>query len=596
MSHWFRRIRRRVRDSHGIALITTLFIVFTLGMMLFAFGFMMQGEVGFASLNRNSTVALNLAEAGIQEAINRLNQSGGTPGTTTYANSLANSTASPGSSGTVTYQAALQSDSTIFPILSTATFTGVQRAVRIFEQAKFKTGLGNVTYGSSVICEGPCRDTTADVYQSTFIIADSYAGSPLCSAGTTATNLLSPELLAGTGMRARPGTNVTPPCGSPVNAGTYAYECASGSLIEVAPTPCARTVSGGFPAPFNWHPMTPVGMTSADFNTVVTQCPPTTNPCTAALGITVSQATQSATGVTYTPKGTYTPSYWTTIPTTNTQVLLATASQPFCVRSSPVSVVLPSPPVTGTCPAGYNRYTNYNDPEITTALAGIPQYVRFVDWGLVQDDLSSGTAATFFQAPTCSTCNGGGPNGYQNGIRYIPILPTVNVLGQACTVNVTPGTNVFDKVISSAINCSPPISQITATSVTFTGTQSNPESLVVDNFGSSAVTISGSLPGSGTETCSTTNWNNYNWGMILTTGDLTLAAGFVFTGFIYAGGNILIPGGTVVVHGGMFSGGKGINDFPATVHICGGPVPTLDSPVFVKFQQLTWQDRPANMP
>ncbi len=592
-----RKLGQTAGDGRGVAFVSALFIMFAAGMMLFGFVFLSQNEVGFAAFNRNSIQALGLAEAGAQEAVKRLAMFGSTPGVTAFANSLAART--PGGSGQVTVQPAFQSNPGVFPILSVATFAGTRRAVRILEQANFITGLGNVLSGPQVIYEGIGTDVPADTYSLTFIIVDAYRNSPLCSLGTTATNLLPPELLAGTGMRARPDANITPPCGAPTNAGTYAYECASGSLTEVAPTPCpggGRAVSGGNPVPYNWHPMTPIGMSSADFTTVVTQCP---TGCS-SLGLGVVQATQNGTGVTYTSKGTYTPSYWISVSSTNGKVMLITATQPFCVRASPVAAQLPSG---GSCPAGFDYYTNYNDPEITTALGAITQTARFVDWGLVQDDLSRGTAQRFFQPPTCTTCNGGNPNGNQNGIRYIPLLPPINVLAKACVQNVNPGTNVFDQVnTADGITCAnPPTQTINSTSVAFTGTKANPEGLVIDNAGMGSVTISSSA---GTPaTCSTTNFDSANWGIILATGDLTLPTNFVLTGYIYTQGNVSIPAGTVVIRGGLFAANlpgssstlKQI-DMPAAVHLCGGQNPYLFNPLVAIFQALSWHDRPLNQP
>jgi hypothetical protein len=582
-----------VQDGRGIALIMVLFVMFSLGMMLFSFVFMMQNEARFAVVNRNSTQALGLAEAGTQEALNRLTMFGLNVGVTpSFTNSLASTF--PGSSATVTYQASVQGNPSLFPILSTATVAGAQRAVRIFVQAVYKPGMNRVIYGQKLLCEGNCAPVQSDMYSQTAILFDSsYQESQLCTPGTTPTNLVAPEVMAGTTIGAANGPALTPPCGGPPYDGaamSFTTECASTSpykMTEVAPTPCpggGRAMSGADMVPYNWHPMTPIGMSSADFTTVVTA--PSLPP-----GISVVQATQNAVGVTYTPAGTYTPSYWTSKPTTNGQVLLITATQPFCVTST--GLTLPTPAVTGSCPPGSNYYGSQS--------AGAPNATRFLDGGLVQDDLTRPTAQTFFQPPTCNTCKAGGPNGYQNGIRYLPILPTINVLGMACGQNVNPGTNVFDKLTAGASPC--PAQTISQTNVTFSGIKGSPESLIIDNAGVGAVTLSASLAGSG-GTCSTINFDNYNVGMILATGDVTLATNFTLQGFIYTPGTVTLNGSTSAFSGGILAPSVVSSNPPSTATqtsiystlvSCGNALSVLN-PVVFNFPVISWQDRPLNKP
>jgi Tfp pilus assembly protein PilX len=74
-----------------MVLLTVMFVLFAVGMMLFGFMFLTQSALEFATLNRDSTVALGLAEAGAQESLARLAMAGAVPGTTAFINSLAGS-------------------------------------------------------------------------------------------------------------------------------------------------------------------------------------------------------------------------------------------------------------------------------------------------------------------------------------------------------------------------------------------------------------------------------------------------------------------------------------------------------------------------
>ncbi len=590
-THIARRLGRAAGDGRGVAFITTLYVVAAVGFMLFGFIFLSQNEVGFAVLNRNSTEALGLAEAGVQEAINRVNKFGATPGVTavtpcqglgqaTYANSLAAST--PGACGTITYQAPLQNNAAIFPILSIAKYGGTRRAVRIFEQAIYKTGFGNVIFGPQVTFQGNSQPITGDTYSQTSVQFQQYVKSPPPAAGATATNLIGPQVMSATSISVQAG-----------GPGPYAFECAGGSTTEVAPTPCTRAVDGGNTTiPVNWHPMTPIGMTSADFNTVVSQCFTAACNIGGTNTVTIVTAKQNGVNVTYTSAGTYTPAYWTAPATagTNGLVVLAVSTAPFCVNSTTGSVAAPG--AGGTCSAGYTYY-------------GASGTTRFLDWGLAQDDLTRGSALTFFQAPSCTAPCANGGN--QNGIRYIPLPPSLNILSSACLQNVNPGINVFDQVnLGDGISCTnPPTQTLSAQSnVTFSGTKSNPEFLVIDNgppgAGGTQVHITGSL-GTGNATCSV-NFDNYNWGIIMATGDIDLTANTVFSGFIYTSGNVYSHG-NVVVRGGIFSAnapsGSQVNqvDIFGTVNFCTASSTQVTlTPVFYTFKTLSWQDRPLNQP
>jgi hypothetical protein len=376
-----------------MALIMTLFVVFTLGMMIFAFAFMMQGEASFAALNRNTSVALSLAEAGVQEAVYRLGSFGKGPGVSSFPNSLANSTQSPGSTGTVTFQAPLANNPQIFPVTSTATFGGTTRTVRLFEQAIYKPGSGNIVFGPQVTFGGNAHQITGDSYALTFITYQQFQKSPMCSSAlVTPTNLLSPQVFAGTYVGAGSGPNQTAPCGD-TNAGTqYNSECAT-ALNEVAPTPCpgGRLLVGGYTIPQNWHPMTPIGMGSFDFTSAAAWI--NSNPGLAAsYGLSVTRAQQNAVDVPYNPAS-YSPTYWGSIPGSSNRVLLVNAQLPFCVNTGAGrDVKQPIPLYGGPCPAGYNLY----GPPATG------QADRYLDWGLVQDDLSRTIPQTFFQTPACT--------------------------------------------------------------------------------------------------------------------------------------------------------------------------------------------------
>ncbi len=582
-------------DSRGFAFLTSLFVVFFLGTMLFGFMSLSQSDLYLATEGRNGTLALSLAEAGAQEAITRLTAFGAVSGVTAFRNSLAATGAFPGSGGVVAYQAAMQRDPSIFPILSTATYGGAQRSVRILVRTTYRPGWGSIVFGPQVRATGDLSPTVGDLYSQAAISFAGYAQSPVCSPGSTPQNLLFPQVLAGTTISAGGGPDQASPCGGPPNfPGTAASECASTSpyaMTEVAPTSCpggGRAVVAGRPVPPNWHPMTPIGMPSQDFAAIVN----TPALLLQVFGIAVTQATQNGVGVTYQPAGTYTPSYWTSLPSTSGKVLLIIAAQPFCVSAPLLSIALPSPAILGSCLPGFHYYGSQ--------VGGAAYTTRFVDWGLVMDDLTRTPPQTFFQAPPCSTCAGN-----QNGIRYVPPYPALDVLGQACQQSVMPGINVFDQLNpGDGISCAnPPTRTISTTSVTFTGTAESPESLTIDNAGPSPVTITGTLPpftSLPSLTCSTTNFGLYNWGLIFATGDLSLS-NLVFTGFIYTTGTVYVQG-TVVLQGGIFATSVQSGTGPSnevtdagTLKFCsqGNPIPLL-SPRVYTFSTASWEDLPLD--
>ncbi len=611
-----RRLRRAASDSRGFALVTAVLLLFALGMMLFGFMFINQNEGIFASTNRSSTQALGLAEAGAQEAVARLGMFGTGPGsvitagTTTFSNSLASSSsAQPGANGTVKYQATVASNPWMFPVLSTATYSGAQRNVRIFVRAVFRNGTGTILYGSQVIFNGDSSLDTGDVYSSSGVSFSQYKKSPLCATGATATNLAGVQVMAGSTIGAGSGPAPSPiPCGLPPTnvQGTFTGdECASDTFRqEVAPTPCARATDiAGEVVPVNWHPQTPIGMTVADFTAVM-------NASSLPAAIDRRPAEQGGVNLTYTPLA-YTPSYWSN-PTYSGKIMLITSTQPFCVNPSTGTVSLTIPVITGICPVGSHYYGAQN--------AGLPNGTRYVDWNLVDDDLKRPVAQTFFQAPTCTApC---ATPGNQNGVRYIPFVPTLNISSLFCKQNENPGTNVFDAMNATDPTCpNPPITQIAFpgnTTVTFSGTKSNPESLIIDNSGytgvntcatsvspplpGDAVCIAPSLTGSAGLTCDNTVWDNYNWGVIMATGDIAFSANMVLSGFIYTPGNIFFFG-TPRIHGGIFSATPLSNTPPSVSDtntgnsaLCAGTGALPLSPLFFTFQQTSWQDRSQDKP
>lgn len=571
--------------ERGTALITALIMLTVMGMFLFAFQTMNQSELVFAGYSRASTLALSVAEAGVQEGIKRLNVFGAIPGTTCFVNSMTsgatcatgtNPTSNP-NPNTVAFQAAFNNNPNVFPILSIATTNGATRAVRILEQAVFKAGFSTVIFGPQITFQGDTSPTTGDTYSGSSLKFQTYSKSPQPAAGATATNLTSPQVMAGTWINTQGA-----------GPGLFPVECTNGSMTDVAPTNCARGSN-----PINWHPATPVGMPSADFQAVVAQCYPAA--CSLGGGDTVSvpQAQQTLPNMsiqpaTYPSPVSYTPSYWSS--TGSGKVMLVVATTAFCVRASPADVK----PLAGGCSPGYNAYgvTNLNPGNCTTTSPAVSTCTRYLDWGLISDDLNRATASTFYQPSTCTTCSGGNPNGNQNGIRYIPIVPTINALSLACTANMpAPGFSAFYNTTADGLTCPSPTQ---AGSGTFTGTKSSPEFLVIDDGlpGGTQVT----LGSSGTATGCSDNFASANWGVIVATGDLNLQ-NFTFNGFIYTQGNVFSHG-HVLVRGGIFSSQSSQNqiDNLGTLQFCGGAAVVPLTPQFFTFSTMTWQDRAAGQP
>ncbi|MHB8733142.1 MAG: pilus assembly PilX family protein [bacterium] len=638
-----RRAFARHCGDRGTALITALIMLTVLGLFLFGFETISKNELLFAGYSRNSTIAFDAAEAGLQEALARLKMFGYTAGATpaSFTNSFTAHMA--GASGTVTFLAALQSNSAVLPVLSTATVNGVQRRVRLLVNAAPNFWDYQI-FGNGVNFDGNTTPTTGnDIYSTADVEMESYPNSPLCAAGATALNLISPQVLGGAIVYGEsPGSSVTPPCGGPTNAGTYFAECQdlqtyfqpiqtggspSGALPtgssgrpaigEVAPTTshedggrATSNTAGGmspqalgssYSAPVNWHPMTPIAMSSADFTNIVKAW----NQGTLPSGVTVVQASQTnaggtQTGVTYSPLS-YTPSYWSSVSSTNTKVMLIASTQPFCVNTITGAVTLAAgnPCASGSNYYGYNGSINGSSGGSSDDTGTFP--IRYFDWSLITDDLNRGIPQTFF-----------GP-GNQNGIRYIPQYPIMNVVSYACKQNMNPGTNVFDNVNHAGVTCSnPPTQTINSTSVTFSGTKGAPESLVISNNtgGSQIVTITGSVSGQSSGTsCTGLNpgFDQGNWGVILASGDVKINGNFVFTGYMYVQGNITMASSSqhVWLNGGLITqqtstpanaGILDLNNKSSFIGLCGGTPPQLGTPMFTTYSPMSWQDVPAGKP
>jgi len=99
----------------------------------------------------------------------------------------------------------------------------------------------------------------------------------------------------------------------------------------------------------------------------------------------------------------------------------------------------------------------------------------------------------------------------------------------------------------------------------------------------------------------------FQGGVILATGDIQINGNFVFTGYMYAQGNITQGSGSqwVWLNGGMQGkqqtapqdqGVIDLNNKSGFVGLCGGKVPTLGTPLLTSYTQLSWQDVPENLP
>lgn len=576
-------------ETRGMAFIMTLFVLFSVGMILIGFVFMTRNEAFLASRSRNTQIALGLAEAGAQEAMARLRMYAIKPGSGSFSNSLA-STSPLSPSGTlsnppcppstqansVNYQAPLTlggQNLSIYPVCSTATFAGVQRTVRMYVLATFKPGAANVIFTPQANFQADAKPVSGDSYTQGSIVFQS-GNVPQCAAGTTATNLLSPEVFAGTSIDWQ---SVVPGCGqsgASFPGGGYKSECTAASdptSAEVAPTPCPGA-GGRNDLPYNFHPLTPIGMSQADFITVLNNVPPP--------GVSIVQARQNGVAVVYPTPGSYPPSR-------ANDVWLINSTGQFCVNSASNIVATATG---GNCPGALAPTGPWNLYGDSTGLQ-----TRFIDWGLIAADTTSGTATKFFQPAMCTApC----PNpGYQNGIRYIPLPVNIDVQSKACNVNVNPGTNVVDNTAGVALSCGAGITVINSTSVTFTGTKSNPESLIIlNNAGpANAVSISGSpTPGALPTSCTPYSWfDTYNWGQILATGDITVGSSIGFAGFLYAKGNITFNSDSAI-WGAIYSPtGANATKFltlNSTTTFCGGSQLSMLNPLQMNFSQYAWQD------
>jgi hypothetical protein len=579
--------RPAVAESSGIALISVLFITVTLLMFLFGFQFFTQNELGIAAVNRDSTMALHIAEAGVSEALNPQRLSGIIPGVSSFANSL-----TPGAAVNVFYQGVIGSSNMTFPILSVGTFgtgrTLATRKVRVWEQATFKPGFSNVLYGPQCAFGGDAQETSGDIYTQQDCTFQQLAKSPQCNANDSDTQLNQPQVLTGATITlSAGGNNQTETCGgvaSPkMGQGTaYNQECGTPHQSEVPPFTCSsltKSIGNGKDkrqVPFNWHPQTPIGMCGGgtgctgatdDFTTVVNLCDGANCPS----GVITLTATQNGTPVAYVPAN-YTPAY--SHPNNYVRMIYATNS--FTV----------------------NGHTY-------TASVATPR--RFIDWGLIYDDLLRPSATVFFEAPGQCDAPPCSPVGLQNGVRYIPVPPSINVLGlmKSCTAPEGTGQNVYYTQASDGVPAScagvTTHSGIPNNPISFTGTVNNPEALLIDNGPSANQAVSISGPGIGGQNCSSPQsvFSQYAWGVIYATGDLTIGVSggnFIFTGFIYTPGRITFNG-TVTIQGGVFATGGSSVGSAGTVNFCQGQNAVLPlGQQFVNFKTVSWQDVPLNKP
>ncbi len=427
------------------------------------------------------------------------------------------------------------------------------------------------------------------------------------------------------------------PVPNPPDAAHWAY------FSEVAPTTCladgksaVSNTAGGFSPlalaqpyniPVNWHPMSPQGMDQSDFRTVVNAWVAGLLPNT----INVMQATQTPgaagtkAGVTYSPAY-YVPSYYTAHPAQTGwaagkgNLLLIASMQSFCVHAQaadpPIAAIVlagnppgstnsfPTVPPTWCPPGGYNYY-GYNG-QISGSSGGsgddtgtLPVPTRYVDWGLVADDIARAIPTTFFGT------------GQQNGIRYVPKYAQIDISSYACKKIVNGGHAVYDNVVAAVpASCPAPTVNINSTAVAFDGTKGNPEALIIANGPPGngwQVTITTSVqPVPSGVNCSVPNFDTGNWGIILASGDLVLSGSMIFSGFIFAQGNVAMDGSaspSIWLQGGIMTqptslpptgGIMNLNNHSSFVGLCGGLPPSLGSPLFGNYAPVTWEDIPLN--
>jgi hypothetical protein len=111
----------------------------------------------------------------------------------------------------------------------------------VLERVLNKSGLGNFIYGRQMTFTADASLTSGDFYVRTFIAFTN--NPPVCAAGATATNRVSPQAVAGTTIGTSKGVTGTP-CGQPIpnvgNTPGFKTECGTvaESTTEVAPTTC----------------------------------------------------------------------------------------------------------------------------------------------------------------------------------------------------------------------------------------------------------------------------------------------------------------------------------------------------------------------
>jgi hypothetical protein len=154
-----------IAAERGSALIFVAITLLIVGFFLFGFEALNLNEGFFAAFSRNSALAFDVAEAGAQEGINRLNMFGAIPGATCFVNSLesgatcSGSTSSP-NANTVVYEATPANAPAVFPILVLADVDGATRAVRVLVQATYKSGFSNIIFGSNIFFYTPGNATS----------------------------------------------------------------------------------------------------------------------------------------------------------------------------------------------------------------------------------------------------------------------------------------------------------------------------------------------------------------------------------------------------------------------------------------------------
>ena len=147
-------------------------------------------------------------------------------------------------------------------------------------------------------------------------------------------------------------------------------------------------------------------------------------------------------------------------------------------------------------------------------------------------------------------------------------------------------------------------SGIAGPAITFNGTLTKPEALLIDNGAPANTAIGLSVAGTGGQNRSSPQsvFDRYAWGQIYATGDVTVGqsgGNAIFTGFIYTSGQITFKSWSPI-QGGVFATSVNILDTVSalgTVNFCPGQHAALPlSPQFFNFTTLSWQDVPLNQP